>query len=260
MTFVRCTAPSEVSPAVLAAIQACKDGQTGDTLVIQTADIAPYCDFVVLMKTDNGFKVVFVEATVSTLHKHASGKMQGGDKHSADQSTKRPRSRFTRAASSRASRGSLGAIHCSLEDIVALVARAKYNIKKVGSAVELNANTRSGASVSNAWLEILGAPCRLRVNPEKHGGEAVYHIIKESLSPGGGAAAGASEAEEQWDIAILYVSGTHLKQQCVKDLNKLRCDFAYCVFSEHLTVSPEKLFSRSNTPQKNTSGERNGTP
>ena len=254
VVFVSCSTPSTITREVMAAIQACKDGPIGGTLVIQTADSAPFCDFVVLTKSDSGFKVVFVEATVSTLYKHASGKTQGMAEPSSGRRAKQPRSGVAQTAAARALHLLLEC-PCSMEDIGALVAQPKYDIQRDGSAVKLHANTVSGASVSNTWLDVLGARCRLDMQAHRSGSDTFYHVTQVSTSPGGGAAATRRSkqqetATKQWDIVLLYVSGKHLKEQCAEGLGKLVCDFAYCLCSEHLTVGPEKLFSRPNSPVK----------
>jgi len=68
--------PSKVDSNVMMAIKACLEGDPGSTTVIRTADNAPFCDFVVLLKTTQGAAVLLVEATISTLmkHMHSTGK------------------------------------------------------------------------------------------------------------------------------------------------------------------------------------------
>jgi len=72
--LVRCSVPSKVDSNVMIAIKACLEGDPGNTTVIRTADNAPFCDFVVLLKTTQGAAVLLVEATISTLMKHSTGK------------------------------------------------------------------------------------------------------------------------------------------------------------------------------------------
>ena len=68
--------------------------------------------------------------------------------------------------------------------------------------------------------------------------------------PGAAADVQAAEPEEQWDIGILYVSGKHVDQQSAKDLDQLRCSFAYCINLRHLEVHASRIVSRSSSRAK----------
>jgi len=168
--FVRCREPSKIDGKVIAAIQACKSGAVGSMTVIQTAHSAPLCDFVVIMKTERGYKVVFVEATISTLYQHASGK--GGSKQGqgvvdipdegfgaaaameAEMAPRGSRERLRTAAAPSAP-PPVWSLDCppAMREIAALVNRPMYTVHAQGPGFKLTAadsvSTEKAKSVSN---------------------------------------------------------------------------------------------------------------
>ena len=98
---------------------------------------------------------------------------------------------------------------------------------------------RGHESLANFWLRALGCPKRLVAHIE--GGSTCSKAdstLRITLDDAGADAA-PSTAEAEWDISIVYVSGSG-KQPVYKDYAKLDCDFAYGVFQADLDDALEE--------------------
>jgi len=267
-TLVRCKVPSKVDTSVLRAISACLQGPHGHATVIRTADNAPFCDFVVLNKTAVGATVIFVEATISSLLRHSTQKTvdnstvpastgqaqkntRGASAFSMASKAKRRRSMSSADAGARAADVSedLSFADCpaSLRDILSLAARPMYKVtRNKGSAAHFSKvpPTEPGAeSVANAWLKVMDAPCRLAAHMDIADRTTRYHVTKEALPD-------RIADSAQWQVGILYVSGSHLREQSQAGLSQLECDFAYCATAQHLEVAAAQPISRPSSPSK----------
>jgi len=89
----------------------------------------------------------------------------------------------------------------------------------------------------------MDAPCRLGAHMDNVDGTTRYHVTKEALP-------GREADSAQWQVGILYVSGSHLREQSEAGLSQLECDIAYCATAQHLKVAAAQPISRPSSPSK----------
>ncbi len=225
-----CLKPHLVSQSILSAVKGCMEN---GGVLIRTARTGPFCDFVLYRRCE-GIKrqLIFFETTVSTCADHATKKKvpQGGQKRS--------RSRRTSANDPTTYQ------RCPpvLRDLFCLINKPMYTLtQEEGDLVFQTATSetaRGVLSVGNAWLAALGSKARFASYGPDQAGNWHAELVQNS-------------EDEMWDVRVVFVSARSLQEQAQSAaLDKLCCDFAYCVLKEQLDVRNTKAASNQSSPVK----------
>lgn len=212
----------------------------GGCVLIQTADNFPGVDFLFVKSVGTHRSVTFVEATKSTLRKHAA---------STEYST----------------------LEVSLKDLAGLTLREKLTAKHpdgrryFGDQKDFDDDKwveTASQTAANFWLETLGCPLRVKAtigestlstNTTKRESEQLCVSLTNSATLAEEGAltherlgvqddehnavetsqAASATAVPTWDVSIVYVSGSPEQPQ-YDEYADLDCDFAYGVFLSDL--------------------------